>query len=291
MSNHSTRWSAPAKLNLFLYINGRRPDGYHELQTLFQFVDICDELEITVNQSDNIVITPEIPGVPLTDNIIYKAAMALKEYTSAPCGAEIQLTKRLPMGGGLGGGSSDAATTLVALNKLWQVGLTVDQLTEIGVRLGADVPVFIRGQAAFAEGIGEQLTPVQPRTPWYVIIAPDCHANTANIFADPALPRDTPKLSLAELFTAPWKNDFETTVKKRHPEVAKALDWLLKYAPSRLTGSGCCLFAEFDHRADAQKVLTQAPEDMRIFLTKGLNSSPLLADLRRNKQLKNLNAD
>ena len=283
MQQTTSRWSAPAKLNLFLYINGRRSDGYHELQTLFQFVDLTDELLITPNLSDQISISPSIPGVSLTDNIIYKAATALKAHSQLPLGADIQLTKNLPMGGGLGGGSSDAATTLVALNKLWQLALSEDQLADIAVTLGADVPVFVRGHAAFAEGIGEQLSPVEVPENWYLIVVPEVHVNTAQLFADPELTRNTAKRPLSQLLQAQWQNDFETTVKKRHPEVAKSLQWLLKYAPSRLTGSGCCVFSEFKDKQDALAVMAKAPENMHIYLAKGLNKSPLMHDVENIK--------
>jgi 4-diphosphocytidyl-2-C-methyl-D-erythritol kinase len=285
MQNNISLWSAPAKLNLFLYINGRRPDGYHELQTLFQFVDIGDELAITPNLNDEITIVPEIPGVPVSENIIYQAAMALKTYSSLPLGADISLTKNLPMGGGLGGGSSDAATTLVALNQLWQLQLDEEQLAAVGVKLGADVPVFVRGHAAFAEGIGEQLSSIEVDENYYLIAVPDTQVNTAKLFSDPELIRNTPKRPLSQLLQDQWKNDFEPTVKKRHPEVAKALEWLLKYAPSRLTGSGCCVFSEFKTKSDALAVLAKAPEDMQIYLAKGLNKSPLLSDLARENSL------
>ncbi|QFI40038.1 4-(cytidine 5'-diphospho)-2-C-methyl-D-erythritol kinase [Moritella marina ATCC 15381] len=281
MQNNISHWSAPAKLNLFLYINGRRNDGYHELQTLFQFINIGDDLAISPNHTNNITITPAIPGVALTDNIIYQAAVALKAHSSLPLGADITLTKNLPMGGGLGGGSSDAATTLVALNQLWQLHLNEDQLADIGVKLGADVPVFVRGHAAFAEGIGEQLTPIEVDENYYLIAIPDTQVNTAKLFSDPELIRDTPKRPLNQLLRDEWKNDFEPTVKKRHPEVAKALEWLLKYAPSRLTGSGCCVFSEFKTKSDALAVLAKAPTNMQIYLAKGLNKSPLLHDLER----------
>jgi 4-diphosphocytidyl-2-C-methyl-D-erythritol kinase len=285
MPHKISHWSAPAKLNLFLYINGRRPDGYHELQTLFQFVDIGDELAISSNLNNCITITPAIPGVALTDNIIYQAAMVLKAHSSLPLGADINLTKNLPMGGGLGGGSSDAATTLVALNQLWQLHLTEDQLAEIGVKLGADVPVFVRGHAAFAEGIGEKLTPIEVDENYYLIAIPDTQVNTAKLFSDPELIRDTPKRPLNQLLRDEWKNDFEPTVKKRHPEVAKALEWLLKYAPSRLTGSGCCVFSEFKTKSAALAVLANAPKNMQIYLAKGLNKSPLLSDLERQNSM------
>ena len=275
MQTNVSHWPAPAKLNLFLYINGRRDDGYHELQTLFQFIDLADDLAITADLSDRITITPSIPGVTLTDNIIFKAAMALKQHSQHPHGASITLSKKLPMGGGLGGGSSDAATTLVALNQLWQLQLSVSELAAIGLTLGADVPVFVYGHSAFAEGVGELLTPIDISEPWYVVVVPDAHVNTGQLFADPLLTRDTTKRPLSQLLQDEWKNDFETTVKKRHPEVAKVLEWLLKYAPSRLTGSGCCVFAEFNTRAAALAVLAKAPAGMQIHLAQGRNKSPL----------------
>ena len=233
------------------------------------------------NLSDRITITPAIPGVALADNIIYQAAMVLKTHSSLPLGVDISLTKNLPMGGGLGGGSSDAATTLVALNHLWQLNLDEEQLAAIGLKLGADVPVFVRGHAAFAEGIGEQLTSIEVDEHYYLIAIPDTQVNTAKLFSDPELIRNTPKRPLNQLLREEWKNDFEPTVKKRHPEVAKALEWLLKYAPSRLTGSGCCVFSEFKTKSDALAVLAKAPKHMQIYLAKGLNKSPLLHDLAR----------
>ena len=191
-------WPAPAKLNLFLHINGRRADGYHELQTLFVILDVGDELRIRVDESDAITLEPEVPGVPLEQNLIYRAAQLLKAHSERPLGAHIQLTKRLPMGGGLGGGSSDAATTLVALNHLWQLGLSEDELALMGRTLGADVPVFVRGRSAFAEGVGERLQPVEIPTKWYLVVHPQVHVSTAQIFQDPDLPRDTPKQEWAE---------------------------------------------------------------------------------------------
>jgi 4-diphosphocytidyl-2-C-methyl-D-erythritol kinase len=274
-------WPAPAKLNLFLHINGRRPDGYHELQTLFVILDRGDELQISVDSSDQISLEPEVPGVSLEQNLIYRAALLLKQHSTLPLGAHIRLNKRLPMGGGLGGGSSDAATTLVALNQMWQLGLSEDELAQMGRTLGADVPVFVRGRSAFAEGVGEQLTPVEIPEKWYLVVHPQVHVSTALIFQDPTLKRDTPKQSWAELRAGSWKNDCEPLVKKAYPEVAKALGWLLEYAPSRMTGTGACLFAEFEDEASARKLLANMPNWLQGFVGRGVTLSPLQTILQQ----------
>lgn len=209
MIHGTTVWPSPAKLNLFLYITGRRANGYHDLQTLFQFLDHGDELTITANNSGNITLSPALADVALEDNLIYKAAMALKNAAQSPLGADIQLHKVLPMGGGIGGGSSNAATTLVALNYLWQTGLSDDQLAEIGLALGADVPVFTRGFAAFAEGVGEELSVVEPEEKWYLVVRPAVSIATKDIFTHPQLVRNTPKRDLASLLATPYENDCE----------------------------------------------------------------------------------
>lgn len=268
-------WPSPAKLNLFLYINNQRSDGYHELQTLFQFVDFGDELIIEPNQSSEVTITPEIPGLELQDNLIWKAAMALKTHTDASQGAHIQLNKKLPMGGGIGGGSSNAATTLVALNTLWGVDLDDDTLAEIGLHLGADVPVFVRGHAAFAEGVGEKIVAVEPKERWYLVVRPDVSIATADIFRHPQLTRDTPKRPLNKLLNCRYENDCEKIVRLLYPEVDKQLSWLLQYAPSRLTGTGSCIFAEFDSEQPARDVLAKLPENVSAFVAQGRNISPL----------------
>ena len=200
----SRNWPAPAKLNLFLHVNGRRKDGYHELQTLFQFIDCCDMLDFSVTDTTELVLHSNMSGVVAdSDNLILRAAKSLQQATSFKGGAEIWLDKRLPMGGGLGGGSSDAATTLVALNKLWNTQLSTEQLAQIGLKLGADIPVFIHGFAAFAEGVGERLHAVNPSELWYLVIAPNAHVSTAEVFQDPLLPRATPKLAIDTLMSQP----------------------------------------------------------------------------------------
>ncbi len=286
MIHGTTVWPSPAKLNLFLYITGRRANGYHDLQTLFQFLAHGDELTITANNSGNITLSPALADVALEDNLIYKAAMALKNAAQSPLGADIQLHKVLPMGGGIGGGSSNAATTLVALNYLWQTGLSDDQLAEIGLALGADVPVFTRGFAAFAEGVGEELSAVEPEEKWYLVVRPAVSIATKDIFTHPQLVRNTPKRDLASLLTTPYENDCEKIVRSLYPEVDKQLSWLLQYAPSRLTGTGSCVFAEFSSRKDAQAVFAQLSDNVLAFVAQGRNVSPLrktLADYQSAK--------
>ncbi|WP_038879813.1 4-(cytidine 5'-diphospho)-2-C-methyl-D-erythritol kinase [Vibrio jasicida] len=275
MIEFSTRWPSPAKLNLFLYINGRTENGYHELQTLFQFVDHGDELSIQANGSGEITISPEIEGVPLKDNLIWKAATALQRYANCSYGAHIDLHKILPMGGGIGGGSSNAATALVALNYLWQTHLSDDELAEIGLALGADVPVFVRGFAAFAEGVGEKLSPAHPDEKWYLVVRPNVSIATVDIFTHPDLTRNTPKRDLETLLNTPSVNDCEKIVRMLYPEVDKQLSWLLQYAPSRLTGTGSCVFAEFSSKAEAKAILAQLSDNVSAFVAQGRNISPL----------------
>lgn len=278
----SRNWPAPAKLNLFLHINGRRSDGYHELQTLFQFVDCCDQLDFRVTDTPELILHSDMSNVVAdSDNLILRAAKSLQQSTGYRGGAEIWLDKRLPMGGGLGGGSSDAATTLAALNQLWNTQLSHDELAAIGLKLGADIPVFIHGFAAFAEGVGECLQTVNPAELWYLIIAPDAHVSTAAVFQDPQLPRNTPKLGIDTLLSQSWRNDCQELVVSKYPQVAKALDWLLEYAPSRMTGTGACVFGEFSSQQQALAALAKLPSDMQGFVAKGMNISPLIVRLNR----------
>jgi len=276
-----THWPSPAKLNLFLYITGQRADGYHTLQTLFQFLDYGDTLDIAPRGDGEIRLLTPVEGVAHEDNLIVRAARLLMKAASESnrlpqgSGADISIEKRLPMGGGLGGGSSNAATVLVALNHLWQCGLSVDELAALGLTLGADVPVFVRGHAAFAEGVGEILTPVEPEEKWYLVAHPGVSIPTPVIFKDPDLPRNTPKRSIKTLLKCEFGNDCEVIARKRFREVDAALSWLLEYAPSRLTGTGACVFAEFDTESRARQVLEQAPEWLKGFVAKGVNLSPL----------------
>lgn len=274
------QWPSPAKLNLFLYITGQRPDGYHTLQTLFQFLDYGDTLTIEPRQDGVLRLLTPVAGVPDEQNLIIRAARLLMqaagERLPVGSGADISIDKRLPMGGGLGGGSSNAATILVALNHLWQTGLSVDELATLGLTLGADVPVFVRGHAAFAEGVGEILTPVDVEEKWYLVAHPGVSIPTPVIFGDPELPRNTPRRSIETLLKCEFSNDCEVIARKRFREVDAALSWLLEYAPSRLTGTGACVFAEFDTESAARQVLEQAPEWLQGFIARARNVSPLL---------------
>ncbi|CAH0534021.1 4-diphosphocytidyl-2-C-methyl-D-erythritol kinase [Vibrio stylophorae] len=280
--NQTSQWPAPAKLNLFLYITGQRANGYHDLQTLFQFLDYGDTLTITPNASGEITLTPEFADVPLEQNLIYRAAKHLKEHSQCELGAHIHIDKILPMGGGLGGGSSNAATTLVALNALWQTQCSPQQLADLGLSLGADVPIFVHGHAALAEGVGELFTPAEPKENWYLVVKPDVQIATASVFGHPQLTRNTPKRSAEALFDAPYGNDCENIVRTLYPEVDMGLSWLLEYAPSRLTGTGACLFGEFADKQHAQTAFQARPHWLSGFVAKGLNQSPLLAALKRN---------
>lgn len=275
MIGQTTYWPSPAKLNLFLYINGRRPDGYHELQTLFQFLDHGDQITITANMSGDIHLTCSIPELNTPNNLIYRAAQLLQQHTQTHYGAEIDLDKQLPMGGGVGGGSSNAATTLVALNFLWQTGLNEEQLLSLAAQLGADVPVFVKGVAAFAQGIGEQLIEAHPEQKWYLVIHPPVSISTAHIFSHPNLTRNSPKLERKERLASPYENDCEKIVRMLYPEVDKQLSWLLQYAPSRLTGTGSCIFAEFSTKDEAEDVLAKLPDTVLAFIAQGRNVSPL----------------
>ncbi|WP_181814577.1 4-(cytidine 5'-diphospho)-2-C-methyl-D-erythritol kinase [Kluyvera ascorbata] len=276
-----TRWPSPAKLNLFLYITGQRADGYHTLQTLFQFLDYGDTLTIVPRQDGQLRLLTPLDGVPNEENLIIRAARLLMKTAADSqrlpegSGADISIDKRLPMGGGLGGGSSNAATVLVALNHLWQCGLSEDELATIGLTLGADVPVFVRGHSAFAEGVGEVLTPVEVAEKWYLVAHPGVSIPTPVIFRDPELPRNTPVRSIETLLNCEFGNDCEVIARKRFREVDDVLSWLLEYAPSRLTGTGACVFAEFDTELAARQVLEQAPEWLQGFVAKGVNLSPL----------------
>jgi len=282
ITSGNNQWPAPAKINLFLHITGQLDNGYHTLETVFQFLDYGDSLAIDANDSGLISLTPDVPGVALEDNLIYRAAMLLKPYAPDNAGASIELTKILPMGAGLGGGSSDAATTLVALNHLWQCQLSNDQLAQLGLNLGADVPIFIRGFAAFAQGIGEKLTPVSPPQPWYVVIWPGVSVCTREIFSAPELVRDTAPISISQINNALLTNDCEKVTKNRYPEVAKALAWLIQYAPAKMTGTGSCVFGEFADQQSAAVVLAKLPKSMPGFIAKGVNQSPLVTKLNHS---------
>lgn len=278
----SIKLPAVAKLNLFLHITGRRPDGYHNLQTLFQLLDIGDELTFSLRHDQQLLLDCNDKSLINDNNLVLRAAKLMQQIAASRGinpGCSIYLDKRIPMGGGLGGGSSDAATTLLALNKLWQLNLTATKLAQLGLQLGADVPVFIQGRTAFAEGVGEKLKPVDLPSKTYLIITPDCHVSTADIFNHPDLVRDSPLLTLRTLMHSPWRNDCQPLVEKLQPIVAKTVQWLVEYAPSRMTGTGASVFAEFPDQTSAQYALAQLPADWRGFIALGVNQSPLLAAL------------
>ncbi|RUO43900.1 4-(cytidine 5'-diphospho)-2-C-methyl-D-erythritol kinase [Aliidiomarina taiwanensis] len=277
---------APAKLNLFLHITGQRDDGYHLLETLFQFLSVGDTLAFSRTNTGDIQLTPGLPQVADEDNLIVKAARALLPYRlHTQAGIKIELTKRLPMGGGLGGGSSDAATTLLALNALWDIHLPLEKLAAIGLELGADVPIFVHGFAALARGVGEQLTPMHPEESWYFIVHPNVEVSTAQIFTHPNLPRNTAPLKDPQINWADHHNDCENLVKSLHPQVALAHNWLLEYGASRMTGTGACLFAPFTSKEAAQHALNNMPASFTGFIAQGLNTSP--AHLALNAALVN----
>ncbi len=266
---------APAKLNLMLHILGRRADGYHELQTLFQFLDHGDELGFALRQDGEIHLRTEVPGVPHDSNLIVRAARKLQSESGCRLGADIWLDKRLPMGGGIGGGSSDAATTLLALDRLWNLGWSEDRLAALGLSLGADVPVFVRGRAAFAEGVGERLTPVDLPEPWFLVAVPQVFVSTAEVFSDPELTRDTPPIKVRSLLEGGGRNDCQPVVEKRYPDVRNALILLSKFTSARLTGTGACVFGSFPNKGDADKVRRQLPATLPSFVAQGRNISML----------------
>ncbi|MCO6059859.1 4-(cytidine 5'-diphospho)-2-C-methyl-D-erythritol kinase [Pseudomonas sp. MOB-449] len=266
---------APAKLNLMLHILGRRADGYHELQTLFQFLDHGDELGFALRDDGEIHLRTDVPGVPHDSNLIVRAARKLQAESGCRLGADIWLDKRLPMGGGIGGGSSDAATTLLALDRLWSLDWSEDRLAALGLSLGADVPVFVRGRAAFAEGVGEKLTPVELPEPWFLVAVPQVFVSTAEVFSDPELTRDTPPIKVRSLLEGGGRNDCQPVVEKRYPDVRNALILLSKFTSARLTGTGACVFGSFPSKGDADKVSRQLPATLPSFVAQGRNISML----------------
>ncbi|EIJ33719.1 4-(cytidine 5'-diphospho)-2-C-methyl-D-erythritol kinase [Thiothrix nivea] len=266
---------APAKLNLFLHITGRRADGYHLLQTLFVFLDFGDDITLSVRADGEIHRPAGAADVPEHADLTVRAARLLQQETGCRLGADIHVQKRIPMGGGLGGGSSDAATVLKGLNHLWNCGLDDDALATLGLRLGADVPVFVRGHAAWAEGVGEQLTPVELPTKWYVVIHPRVHVPTAELFSAPDLTRDCLPITLAAFHDGQGSNVFQPVVEKRYPEVANAISWLSGFAEARLTGSGSCLFAPVSSKGKGNKILQNLPPEWFGFVAQGVTMSPL----------------
>ncbi|MHB1291787.1 MAG: 4-(cytidine 5'-diphospho)-2-C-methyl-D-erythritol kinase [Sulfuricella sp.] len=270
-----TTFPAPAKLNLFLHVVGRRPDGYHLLQTVFRFVDYGDSLSFTIRDDGVIRRVNPLPGLDPEQDLTVRAARLLQQETGCRLGADIALEKRLPMGGGLGGGSSDAATVLLALNRLWNLNLSRQMLQELGSRLGADVPVFVFGESAFAEGVGEKFRPVALPPAWYVVLAPPVAVSTAEIFADKELTRATKPIKMSDFSTGCGKNDLEPVVCRKYPQVAECLEWLKAFGDARMTGSGACVFAAFSSREEANKVFSMKPAQMAGFVAKGMDRHPL----------------
>lgn len=272
---------SPAKLNLMLHITGRRADGYHELQTIFQFVDYGDELHFLPREDSQLILSPAIEGVDFEDNLIIKAARALQNHEKAKgkaCGAEIKLDKKLPMGGGLGGGSSNAATTMLALNTLWQLDLSLDELAQIGVKLGADVPVFIKGQACWAEGVGEKITPLPDLAEnWFLIACPNAHSDTKEIFSHKELTRDSQILNMRHALEGQaannGRNDCQLVATKLNPEIGKTLNLLNKFGSARMTGTGACVFLSLASESEATKVARKLPAELNAFIAKGTNLS------------------
>lgn len=270
-----TAWPAPAKLNLMLRIVGRRPDGYHLLQTVFQFLDYSDGLWFTLREDGVIHRASEVPSVAPEADLAVRAARLLQQATGTRQGVTIRMVKNLPMGGGLGGGSSDAATVLVALNYYWRTRLNLTELAKLGLQLGADVPVFVHGQAAWAEGVGERLTPITLEEPWFIVLTPPSHVATGAVFNDPELTRNSPLSTIADFVKGAGGNDCEVVVYRRYPEVAAAAAWLGQHGAARLTGTGACVFAAFPDADQARRVLAQLPPNWAGFVARGCNRSPL----------------
>ena len=272
---------APAKLNLMLHITGQRTDGYHELQTIFQFLDYGDQLSFQVRHDNELTLTPEIAGVNFEDNLIIKAASSLQNHPRAlnkSCGANIELKKILPMGGGLGGGSSDAATTMLALNTLWQLELTLDELADLGVILGADIPVFIKGQACWAEGVGEKMTPLPDLAEnWFLVACPNAHSNTKEIFSHKELTRDSEIINMRHALEGQaaneGRNDCQLVASKLNPEIGKTLNLLNKFGSAKMTGTGACVFLSVASENKATQVASKLPAELNAFIAKGTNLS------------------
>ena len=284
MTPAETHWPAPAKLNLFLHVTGRRADGYHELQTLFQLIDLCDTVAISVREDGQIERPVGPPDVPCEADLTVRAARALQSATGTRLGATLEVRKRIPVGGGLGGGSSDAATTLLALNEVWSCGLSLNELASLSMPLGADVPVFVQGSSAWAEGVGERLTPVTVPGKWYVVIYPGVAVSTREVFQSPELTRNSPVITIRAFFESGGHNDCEPVVRARAPQVAEALEWLARFAPARLTGTGSCVFSACGSAGDAERLAARVPDRWMSFVAQGLNTSPVHERLKHGRQ-------
>jgi 4-diphosphocytidyl-2-C-methyl-D-erythritol kinase len=274
---HGLEWfAAPGKLNLFLHVLGRRADGMHELQTVFRLIEQADQVGIRVREDGIVRRTAPVAEIAEDDDLCVRAAYTLKAASGSTFGADLALRKVLPIGGGLGGGSSDAATVLLVLNRLWRAGLPRSELMALAATLGADVPFFVYGENALGEGIGERLSALTLPSRWYVVLVPQASVGTASVFADKSLTRNTKPLKIPPFFFGLGKNDLEPLVARRHPEIAAHLEWLrARQAEARMTGSGACVFAEFAEEGEARRVLAELPEGMRGFVTRGLDRHPL----------------
>ncbi len=268
-------WSAPAKLNLFLHITGQRADGYHLLQTAFQFVDLCDQLIFTPREDGRVTRSQGLAGLAADQDLAVRAAALLREAAGVAHGVDIRVSKRIPVGGGLGGGSSDAATTLLVLNRLWRLGLSLASLQSLGLGLGADVPVFVGGRAAWAEGVGDRLMPMDFPEPHFLVLDPGCMVSTAEIFRDPALTRNSPPVTIPGFLSAGGRNDCTAVVRRHYPEVAKALDWLSEFGEARLTGTGGCMFLASEDESEARAICARVPAPWTGVVVRGLNRSPV----------------
>jgi 4-diphosphocytidyl-2-C-methyl-D-erythritol kinase len=268
-------WPAPAKINLFLHVVGWRADGYHLLQTVFRFLDHGDDLHFSPRDDGEVVLATPLPGVPADADLTVRAARLLRDAAGVRAGVTIALNKRLPLGGGLGGGSSDAATTLIALNRLWQCGFASARLQALGLALGADVPVFIHGRSCFAQGVGERFSPVSIPAAWYLVSVPQASVPTAEIFRAPDLRRDTPVMAAEDWRPGSGGNDLEAVACRRYPEVATHLDWLRRHGEARMSGSGACCFVGFASETAARAALGELPATMRGFVARGLDEHPL----------------
>lgn len=274
-------WPAPAKLNLFLQITGQRGDGYHLLQTAFQFIDVFDELVFAQRSDNRVTRSVGMRGLPEDQDLVVRAAKLLREAAGVFHGVDIKVRKRIPAGGGLGGGSSDAATTMLALNRLWRLGLTLESLQALGLQLGADVPVFVGGRAAWAEGVGDRLMPMDFPALYYLVLDPGCPVSTREVFRDPELTRNSPPVTIPGFLSAGGRNDCEAVVRRRYPEVAKALDWLMTFGDARLTGTGGCMFLASQDLREVSEIRAQLPDPWTGIVAKGLNRSPLVEWVER----------
>ncbi|MDD5275239.1 MAG: 4-(cytidine 5'-diphospho)-2-C-methyl-D-erythritol kinase [Methylovulum sp.] len=286
--NHSAwseKWPAPAKLNLMLRIVGRRDDGYHLLQTVFQFIDLCDWITFYPVNDGSVSLIDPVPGVAETDNLIIKAANSLKKVTGCKFGVRIAVEKNLPMGGGLGGGSSDAATTLMVLNHLWGLNVPAEKLLQLGLSLGADVPIFIYGYASWAEGVGERIEKINIKEQWVVVVKPDCDVSTKEIFSAKELTRNSKSITISDFTAGQHKNDCLDVVCQKYPSVRNALDDLSLFSESRLTGTGACVFARFDSENDALDAYLSLKNKWQVYMAKAVNESPLLSKLKADRYI------